>query len=339
MSEPTIAAGFARAFLDFAAAKGARRRSLIEQSQIYPENLTDPDKRVPLANYIALMKAAIQLCNQPALALHFGEQVSLQDISILGLLGRGETAEEARQHATRYIRLAIDDGDRESAPIEFVRENNNVWLRFNSALYVEHPLLTESAFARCMSGRGKRSEDGNGCHWPSPKAFSFTHKEPAYRAEYDRIFRVPLIFGSNKNAILFGDELLSVRLPPTSRYVLDLLTKRAEGLLAMLEGSKSTRDRVESLLRPMLAGGEVNVEIISRKLGVSRQTLFRKLKAEGVTFERVLDELRHNLALHYLKEKKISVSETAYLVGFSDPGSFSRAFKRWTGSSPKLSKV
>lgn len=332
MSEPTIAAGFARAFLDFAAAKGARRRSLIEQSQIDPENLTDPDKRVPLANYIALMKAGIQLCNQPALALHFGEQVSLRDISILGLLGRGETAEEACQHATRYIRLAIDDGNRESAPIEFVRENNNVWLRFNSELYVEHPPLTESAFARCMSGRG------NGCHWPYPKAFSFTHKEPSYRAEYDRILRAPLSFGSDKNAILFGDELLSVRLPPTSRYILDLLTERAEGLLATLESANSTRDRVESLLRSMLPGGEVSVEIISRKLGVSRQTLFRKLKAEGVTFERVLDELRHKLALHYLKEKRISVSETAYLVGFSDPGSFSRAFKRWTGSSPGLSK-
>jgi AraC-like DNA-binding protein len=54
-----------------------------------------------------------------------------------------------------------------------------------------------------------------------------------------------------------------------------------------------------------------------------------------VTFEKVLDELRHKLALQYLRGKKVSVNETAYLVGFSEPAAFSRAFKRWTGTSPR----
>jgi AraC-like DNA-binding protein len=53
-----------------------------------------------------------------------------------------------------------------------------------------------------------------------------------------------------------------------------------------------------------------------------------------VTFEKVLDELRHKMALHYLNGKKVSVNQTAYLLGFSDPAAFSRAFKRWTGASP-----
>ena len=68
---------------------------------------------------------------------------------------------------------------------------------------------------------------------------------------------------------------------------------------------------------------------------LSRQTPFRQLKAEGTTFEKVLDELRCQLALQYLRGKKASVNETAYLVGFSEPAAFSRAFKRWTGSSPR----
>jgi AraC-like DNA-binding protein len=76
------------------------------------------------------------------------------------------------------------------------------------------------------------------------------------------------------------------------------------------------------------------MDAIASKLALSRQTLYRNLKAEGVTFEKVLDELRHKMALHYLNGKKVSVNETAYLVGFSDPTAFSRAFKRWTGSSP-----
>jgi AraC-like DNA-binding protein len=67
---------------------------------------------------------------------------------------------------------------------------------------------------------------------------------------------------------------------------------------------------------------------------MSRQTLFRRLKAEGTTFEAVLDELRRRSALHYLCAKQLSVNATAYLLGFSDPSAFSRAFKRWTSSSP-----
>jgi AraC-like DNA-binding protein len=110
-------------------------------------------------------------------------------------------------------------------------------------------------------------------------------------------------------------------------------------LLENLERSKSIRGRVESLLIPVLHTGEANMDMVAGKLALSRQTLFRKLKAEGVTFEKVLDELRHKLALDYLNGKKISVQETAYLVGFSDPGAFSRAFKRWTGSSPRMMRA
>ncbi len=93
--------------------------------------------------------------------------------------------------------------------------------------------------------------------------------------------------------------------------------------------------RVESLLMPVLHAGEASMDLIAGRMGLSRPTLFRRLKAEGTTFGRVLEELRHRLALDYLSDGKVSVNETAYLVGFSDPAAFSRAFKRWTGRSPR----
>jgi AraC-like DNA-binding protein len=117
--------------------------------------------------------------------------------------------------------------------------------------------------------------------------------------------------------------------------VFGVLSAHADALLKELESSKTTRGRVESLLMPILHTGVASVDTIAGKLGLSRQTLYRNLKVEGVTFEQVLDELRHRLALHYLSGKKVSVNETAYLVGFSDPAAFSRAFKRWTGISPR----
>src|SRR5205823_2598210 len=118
------------------------------------------------------------------------------------------------------------------------------------------------------------------------------------------------------------------------RYVFGVLSEHAEALLKSLESAKSTKGRVESLLVPILHKGDVSMDAIAAKLGVSRQTLFRKLKADGTTFEKLLDDLRHKMALHYLSGKKVSVNQTAYLVGFSEPAAFSRAFKRWTGTNP-----
>jgi len=287
------------------------------------------------------MKVGIELCDEPALALLFGAEVSLSDISILGLVGNAATPEEGCRKLNRYACLAIDGGDGETAHrIEFVPEDGKVCLKFASTLFADNPLLTESAFARCVcDGRKMTAATGGVTQCPSPKAIRFTHAEPSYRAEYDRIFGVPLVFGSSMNALLFDEELLSMRLPQPNQYVSSLLTERAEALLEKLENSKSTRGRVESLLIPILHTGEAKIETIARKLALSRQTLFRRLKAEGVTFEQVLDELRHKLALEYLNGKNVSVNQTSYLLGFSDPAAFSRAFKRWTGASPRTMKT
>lgn len=106
-------------------------------------------------------------------------------------------------------------------------------------------------------------------------------------------------------------------------------------LLTSLDRSQSTRHHVERQLINVLPTGGAQMDIVAGKLGLSRQTLSRLLKAEGVTFQQVLDELRHKTALRHLSGDKLSVKRTAHLLGFSDATAFSRAFKRWTGASPR----
>jgi AraC-like DNA-binding protein len=338
MGNPTISAGYPRALLDFAVSRGADRETLIARSHIHPDELLNQDNRIPVANYLALIDAGIELCNEPALSLLFGEAVKMTDISIVGLMGQAAgNSEEARGQISRYGRLALDEDDGDPSDLmEVVRDGGDLWLRSTSRLYLENPHLTEAAFARCVCGvRAMIASMPALAHIRFPKAIHFTHKEPDYRAEYDRIFGVPLVFESDMNAIVVDEALMQMSLPSPNPYLSEVLRAHAEGLLENLERSKSLRGRVESLLIPGLHTGQTNMDAIAGKLALSRQTLFRKLKAEGVTFEKVLDELRRKLALHYLRDKKASVHETAYLVGFSEPAAFSRAFKRWTGSSPR----
>jgi hypothetical protein len=142
-------------------------------------------------------------------------------------------------------------------------------------------------------------------------------------------------FSSGWNAMRVDPRIATWPVALQPRYVFGVLTQRADSLLQELEDQKTVRGQVETVLLPLLHTGEVSADAVARALGFSRQTLFRKLKTEDATYEQVLDALRHRMALRYLAGAKASVNETAYLVGFSEPAAFSRAFKRWTGKSPR----
>src|SRR5512140_1620180 len=332
MAELTMSASGVRALLDVAVAKGADRRLLLERSRIASADLENGDNRIPFSKYVALMRAGQQLCNDPALALHFGETVDPAEISFTNSIGAQSLA-EAFAIGNRYARLTVEVGDETSDRFVLSRIGGQLWLVDTRKNANAFPELTESGFARmvCATRRvfaGKQLI----------KEVQVTHEEPEYRAEYERIFGVPVVFGSDKNALLLDEAAMSVKTPVAPSGVAQVLTAHAEDLLEKLESSKSVKDRVEHLLMESLPAGDVGMDAIASKLGLSRQTLFRRLKGEGTTFERVLDDLRHRLALNYLDSAKKSVNQTAYLVGFSDPAAFSRAFKRWTGSSPRKAR-
>lgn len=328
VSGPTVAAGPVRGLLDFAVAKGADRRALLAASGIAATDLDDQDNRIPFTSYVTLMREAKAGTCDPALALHFGAAVDMSEMSIVGLLGVScGTVAEGLAQMNRYGRLVVDLGIPQRFRFEQGREG--LWLVDAQPHARDFPELTESSFARIARGARIFTQ------LPVLKAIHFTFAPPAYRAAFDQIFPAPVVFGSDKNAILIDGSIMSHPVQQQSRYVFGVLSERADALLAQLENSKTVRGRVESLLLPILHTGEAGIDAIAGKMAMSRWTLSRRLKEEGATFEKVLDELRHRMALDYLGAKKVSVNETAYLCGFSEPAAFSRAFKRWTGKSPR----
>ena len=331
MAQPTVAAGVAKALMDLSVSKGASRRLLIERSRIDPDDLSDQNNRIPLPSYRALMEAGKELCNEPALALHFGEEVSMTEMSIVAPICEASgTAADALVQLNRLSRLLIDDGGKgPENRLQVTRGDGAVWLELSCDRSVDFPELTESSFARIASGFSRQFGDT-----PFARAVHFTHEDPGYRTEYERIFRAPVVFGSDKNALLIDEAVLSLKLSPSNPYVLQVLSEHADALLESLGSSKTLRGQVERLLIRILHTGELSMERIANKLGLSRQKLYRKLKAEGVSYQDVLDDLRHRMALQHLRDKNVSVQEAAARVGYSEPSAFSRAFKRWTGRRP-----
>lgn len=332
MAEPTVSAGYAKALVDFAVREGADETKLLHHADIAAEVLGDQDNRLPFARYVALMRAAKELTGNPALALEFGADSDFRKWSVVGLISHASaTMLEAAAQLNRYGGLVVEVDVVDGGP-RFAHEirDGALWMTDRRANPNAFPELTESTWSRfiCEARR-------NFPHATFALAAHVTHPEPSYRGAYDRLWQVPITFNSHWNAIKVHPGWPTLKIEGGNRYVFGVLAEKADALLKELRASKTERGRVESLLLPMLHTGDISMEAIAAKMGVSRQTLYRALKAEGVTFEQVLDELRCKMALDYLRARKASVNETAYLVGFSDPAAFSRAFKRWTGMSPR----
>jgi AraC-like DNA-binding protein len=332
-SRTTVGAGYARGLLGLAVSRGANREQLMGRSGITEDDLADQDNRVPMANYVALMRTAKELTGDPALALHYGEALDLSELSVVGLIARASaTMIEAFAQLNRYGRLVVEvEGIGLEDRFQMRKDAEGLWLVDTRKNPNEFPELTESTFARMICG----SKEFGDASRPFVKAVRVTHSRPAHAAEYDRILAAPITFDACENAMRVDEVWQDFKVARASRYVFGIFSEHAERLLEELESARTVRGQVEAHAIPMLHTGELGIDTIAGKMGLSRQTLYRKLKAEGVTFETVMDDLRHRMALHYLDGQKVSVNETAYLVGFSEPSAFSRAFKRWTGRSPR----
>jgi AraC-like DNA-binding protein len=331
MAGLTIGAGYVKALMELAVAKGASEAQLSQRSGIFADALLDRDKRISLDRYKALMLASKVLCSSPALGVQLGEAVVFSEISIVGLIcSCAATTAEAFAQINRYGRLVVEvDGHRPEGRFDIVSGDGGLWLVDTREDANSFPELTESAFAVMVNLAREFSDK------PFAKEVHFTHADPGDRVEYERILGAPVVFGCNRNAFLMEESLMHITLSSPDRYVFGVFNERADAMMESLESASTIRGRVESELIPILHTGVLDMARVAESLGMGRQTLYRKLKAEGTNYEKLLDELRHKMAMHYLSAQKVSLNETAYLTGYSDPTAFSRAYKRWTGTRPR----
>ncbi len=194
---PTIASSRVRAFLDFAIGRGASEPALLANADLSRAELAPPGARIPCEKLVAAMRAGGALCGDPALALHFGEAVDVADRSLGGLVGH---ARERR--AEVFSQLLADampalDGDAAGRRLQFEPTDDGVWVVDTHSTQADTPELAEASFASlvCTARRwlhGARVV----------RAVHLKHAAPAYRAEVERVFGLPVSFGCARNALL-----------------------------------------------------------------------------------------------------------------------------------------
>ena len=333
MTERTMAAGFAASFADYACEKGATREVLLSESGLTEQDLSDQDNRIPVAAYQTMIGIAITQTGDTALLLRHTLDSRLETMSVVGqIVHTSASLRHSIEQLNRYLHLM---GDVE-LPIgvnrfEVLRTDEGLWIVDHLILPPEQAAWSEISFARFIS-EFRRSFPGA----TFEIGMEVTYPPPPHVDQYPELFRVPVQFNAKRNALqidLVWDSP-DTEFEPGNEYAFGVFTRHADEMLAKLQADTSIRAQIEAQILPKLHEGTISMDKVAKDLAMSRQTLYRRLKEENVTFAEIHDGLRQRMATQYLEGQKVTVNETAYLLGFSEASSFVRAFKRWTGLSP-----
>jgi AraC-like DNA-binding protein len=324
----TLSAGSINLILHLAQQKGANREDLCQRAGIDVQSLSDPDARFPTRYVQALWKAAVEQTGENTLPLQMGEMVNLFSLGVLAyLLMNCPTVEVVIEKVIQYQDIAC-------AGVRNTLEKDGATCRLKT--HIMDPDLVIAYFALESELSVYVSIFAQLTGLPIPiEEVHFAYSSDRDRSEYRRVFRTDKIFfESDFTGIVFPASYLPTPVLNANVSLFHLFEKHARDYLGRITGTDTLGFRVRQAIIEGLKGEEPKLSTIARELAMSERSIQMKLKEEGLTYQQLLDEVRKEIALSHLREPHLSTTDIAYLLGFSELSVFSRAFKKWTGTTP-----
>ena len=299
-------------------------------SDLSPAQLADADARITPAQFCVAWAEAQRLSGEPALAIALAESIPPGAFGIVEYVCRSAPGlREALAQWCRYLRL-LDDAVR--VGMVETREDGVEGLgalRLLEESEAPAPASHELCFALVVR-RAREIVPGK----LALHAVRYTHSlSPASRARQRDFFGCAIEDGAEETELVFAPGALDAKLKSADPNLLAILQPAAEEKLGRSPREEKLADQVRRALRLGFQNEETQLEQIAERLGIAPRNLQRRLQDEGLAFQALRDEVRRELAERYLREG-ISFAEISFLLGFSEPSAFFRAFKRWTGATP-----
>lgn len=324
--QPSAIAGYALAIARALEHRGVDARRVLRLAGLTEAVSNDPLQRLSSSQVTVLFRACVEITHDPYFGLTVGRFIHASNIHAVGyalMASRSlldfclrleryfaiisqsaavRVERDAREVALRFRRLTNLCGETEDAFLSFV-------LRFMRLLYRQDfsPLRVELHHACPKEG-------------PQP---------------YAQVFGVTPTFGHDEAALVFAAEMMDDPLSGACAELAQYNDKISGEYLVKLERANLTA-RVRAEIVKTLSAGDCTRRKVAQAVGMSEAALQLKLAQRGTSFQDLLSETRHELALGYLAQRGLSVTEITFLLGFADTSNFTRAFKRWTGASPTL---
>jgi AraC-like DNA-binding protein len=310
-------------------------RPFVEVLRPYPvfgpvlESLTaqDSEARIPIEVAHKFLGAAIEVTGDIHLGLRASRELGLGDLGAIDYLtGSVATVREAIEIASNYAPIF-----NEALSIHLDVRAGRARLRFDNSI-----LMPRAAADFQLAGFYRvhvRSWWDEGL---ASLEVLLTNPAPDDTAEYETTFApAQLRFGMPFSGFAFDAELLQRPLPRADPKLQRVIRRQVESALSALPRNQTFTQQVRDVAAVELTAGKASAAYVAKKLGVSQRTLTRKLEREGTTYTELLEDLRKSMALRYLESRDLQLSEVALRLGFSQAASFHRAFRRWTGRTPR----
>jgi AraC-like DNA-binding protein len=317
---------------DYLQAHGADPARVLRRAELAAEDLSDPERRVPLVRYLELLEICAAELDDRNFGLKFGSQYDPRHAGVVGNVAlASRTVGEALQTVGRYLPTMVD------AAVFGLEIEGNTALVYS--YYVDPLLMTyqqKNDWAVAFICNLIRHGLGN-TNWGPAEAF-FPHLGPENRSERRdrcRLLRTAIRVGHPWAGIRFEASLLERPMKTGNRMIARLMRHYGD---LRLSGLEHGRDEIAVLRRniaQLVVQGESSIESLARRIGWSVRTLQRRLAARGFNYSDLLHDVRKTLALNLLENRNLSIAQIAYSVGYSDVSTFNHAFRRWVGQAPR----
>jgi AraC-like DNA-binding protein len=153
-------------------------------------------------------------------------------------------------------------------------------------------------------------------------------------SEYVRLFGAGVRFAATEDRFIVPTSHLDQRVRSANPFLLRQFEQHADAMLSGIEQPSSNSHRVSQVIAENLKGAVPTLTQISRELAMSERNLQRALRDEGTSFQSLRDQVRCDIAIPHLANPATPAGQVGFLLGFSEPSAFHRAFRRWTGKAP-----
>ena len=306
---------------------GKDGRALMESLGINYDFACDPDTRIPYEQNHALWERAAEQSEDPCFGIRVAERFNPTLLHGLGFSWMASSSlKEAFGRVLRFQKLINTGAD-------FQARLDDDELVITSELAVpgyRHP----PAYVMSMLAAVVRMSRLTAGQSVNPVRVTFTQREPLDSTSIREFFRCPVLFGQDANTITFSREVIEQPIPTANPKLARVNDQIVMEYLARYD-QQSLVARAQTKVIERLPSGRPNQVEIAKSLNMSLRNFQRKLKQEGTSFRELVDGIRKDLAIEFIRDRQRSIGAISYNLGFTEPANFTRSFKSWTGMSPK----
>lgn len=320
----SVAASYVSGVVHYVLGLGIDSEDLFRGTGIEQTQIQDKSARITAESYIALFRNAEQLIADPTLGLKIGAAVKPGNYGVIGyVIMACRNFGEALERAGRYQKLVGDIGysdiviENEYAEVRWITE----FVSLPDSIVEEH-IASIYTYSRWITGQDKN---------PSAVLFQHSKQDPK---PYENYFGCPVYFSQPFTGVRFPVSFADIALPQYDLNLCNWLDKKAAAELQAFEAGNAFIEQIKKVVRNALPDGPPTLRFVSESIGLSEKGLQRELGSYELSYKKLLDSTRHQLAIGYIANQSIELQELAFLLGFSEQSAFQRAFKRWTGTTP-----